>query len=97
MVKPSKVFISDCVELRKNQVNFTFEIIAIPKNRIEAKLLDIHRKTLPQEAFKALELLKYSKDYYRKKEWEDHKDRRDIRILMIITLIIKFFLKQYYI
>ena len=25
MVKPSKeVFISDCVELRKNQVNFTF-------------------------------------------------------------------------
>ena len=69
MVKPSKeVFISDCVELRKNQVNFTFEIIAIPKNRIGAKLLDIHRKdTTPQEAFKALELLKYSKDYYRKK------------------------------
>ena len=79
MVKPSKeVFISDCVELRKNQVNFTFEIIAIPKNRIGAKLLDIHRKdTTPQEAFKALELLKYSKDYYRKKEWKTYK-RQDV-------------------
>ena len=69
LVKPSKdVFTSDCIELRKNQMNYTFEIITIPKNRIGAKLLDIHRKdTTPKESFEALELLKYSKDHYRKK------------------------------
>lgn len=82
LVKPSKeVFNSDCIELRKNQINYTFEIIAIPKNRIGAKLLDIHRKdTTPKDAFKSLELLKYSKDYFRKKGTgrPTKKDRRDI-------------------
>lgn len=82
IVKPGKeVFISDLIALRKNQINYSFEILSIPKNRIGAKLLDIHRKdTTPPEAFEAHELLKYSKDYYRKKGSgrPTKKDRRDI-------------------
>lgn len=81
-VKASKeVYISDQIALRKNQINYSFEIISIPKNRIGAKLLDIHRKdTTPKEAFIAVELLKYSKDYYRKKGTgrPTKRDRRDI-------------------
>lgn len=82
IVKPGKeVYPSDSVELRKNQINYTFEIIELPKSRIGAKLLDIHRKdTTPSEAFETLELLKFSKDYYRKKGTgrPTKKDRRDI-------------------
>ena len=43
--------------------------------------MDIYRKdTTPKEAFEAQELLKYSKDYYRKKGVgrPTKKDRRDL-------------------
>ncbi|WP_417856865.1 RNA-binding S4 domain-containing protein [Xanthomarina gelatinilytica] len=81
-VKPSRdVFPTDKVQLRKDQINYTFTINDLPPNRVGAKLVDIYRTdTTPKEAFEAQELLKYSKDYYRKKGTgrPTKKDRRDI-------------------
>lgn len=82
IVKPSReVFPLDIIETRKDQVNYKLLVNDIPESRIGAKLVDIYRidKT-PKEQFEARELLKYSKDYYRKKGTgrPTKKDRRDI-------------------
>ena len=81
-VKPAKeVYTGEKISVRKNQINYQIEIIDIPKNRVGAKLVDLYRKdTTPKEAFEAQELLKYSKDYYRKKGVgrPTKKDRRAI-------------------
>ena len=81
-IKPAKeVYIGEKLLVRKNQINYQLEILDIPKNRVGAKLVDLYRKdTTPKEQFEALELLKYSKDYYRKKGVgrPTKKDRRDI-------------------
>jgi ribosome-associated heat shock protein Hsp15 len=81
-VKASKeVFIGDYIIVRKNQINYEFEVLDIPKNRVGAKLVDLYRmdKT-PKEAFETNELLKFAKSYYRKKGVgrPTKKDRRDI-------------------
>jgi len=81
-VKPSRdVYATDKIELRKNQINYQLTVNDLPPNRVGAKLVDIYRTdTTPKEQFKAQELLKYSKDYYRKKGVgrPTKKDRRDI-------------------
>ncbi|MFC2109938.1 RNA-binding S4 domain-containing protein [Bacteroidota bacterium] len=81
-LKPSKeVYIGEKLLVRKNQINYELEILDVPKSRVGAKLVDLYRKdTTPKEQFEALELLKYSKDYYRKKGVgrPTKKDRRDI-------------------
>jgi len=81
-VKPSRdVFPTDKVQLRKDQINYNFTINDLPPNRVGAKLVDIYRTdTTPKEALEAQDLLKYSKDYYRKKGTgrPTKKDRRDI-------------------
>ncbi len=81
-VKPSKdTFVGDKLIVRKNQINYELEVLDIPKNRVGAKLVDLYRKdTTPKEAFDHQELLKLSKDYYRKKGTgrPSKKDRRDI-------------------
>lgn len=80
--KPSRdVYAQDKIELRKDQINYSLKINDIPTNRVGAKLVDIYRTdTTPKEAFEAIELLKYSKEYYRKKGSgrPTKKDRRDI-------------------
>jgi ribosome-associated heat shock protein Hsp15 len=56
-------------------------VLAIPENRVGAKLVDIYRKDeTPEEAFAHLELLKLSKEHYRKngEGRPTKKDRRDI-------------------
>lgn len=82
VAKPSRdVFPTDEVHVRKDQINYSFTINDIPPNRVGAKLVDIYRiDTTPKEAFESQELLKYSKDYYRKKGTgrPTKKDRRDI-------------------
>ena len=82
VAKPSReVFPLDEIELRKNQINYKLKVNDIPENRLGAKLVDIYRTDLtPKEAYEALELLKYSKEYYRKKGAgiPTKKDRRDI-------------------
>ncbi|MGY0392050.1 RNA-binding S4 domain-containing protein [Bizionia sp. KMM 8389] len=81
-VKPSReVFPSDKIEVRKDQINYNLTVNDLPPNRVGAKLVDIYRvDTTPKDAFAAKELLKYSKDYYRKKGTgrPTKKDRRDI-------------------
>lgn len=82
VVKPSRdVYPGDKLVVRKNQVNYELEILDLPANRVGAKLVDIYRKdTTPQEAFEHSELLKFSKEYYRKKGTgrPTKKDRREI-------------------
>lgn len=82
IVKPSRdVYATDTVELRKDQINYKITINDLPKNRVGAKLVDLYRTDItPKEQFEAKELLKYSKDYYRKKGAgrPTKKDRRDI-------------------
>ncbi|MBT8326030.1 MAG: RNA-binding S4 domain-containing protein [Winogradskyella sp.] len=82
VVKPSReVYIGDNISVRKDQINYQLRVNDIPESRVGAKLVDIYRTdTTPKEAFEAKELLKYSKDYYRKKGAgrPTKKDRRDI-------------------
>ena len=81
-VKPSReVYATDKINIRKNQVNYVIQVLDTPKNRVGAKLVDMYRKDItPKENFEHLELLKYAKDYYRKKGVgrPTKKDRRDI-------------------
>jgi ribosome-associated heat shock protein Hsp15 len=81
-IKPSKeVFIGEKVIVRKNQISYELEVLDIPPSRVGAKLVDLYRKDItPKEAFANQELLKASKDYYRKKGTgrPTKKDRRNI-------------------
>lgn len=82
IAKPSRdVYAQDTIQLRKNQINYKLKVTNIPDSRVGAKLVDIYRVDItPKEQFEAQELLKYSKDYYRKKGVgrPTKKDRRDI-------------------
>lgn len=82
VVKPSRdVYPLDVIMVRKNQINYVLEVLDLPKSRLGAKLVDIYRKDItPKENFEKLDLLKYSKDYYRKKGTgrPTKKDRRDL-------------------
>ncbi len=82
IVKPSReVYPADQIIVRKNQINYTLDVIEIPPSRVGAKLVGLYRTdTTPKEAFENTELLKYSKDYYRKKGMgrPTKKDRRDL-------------------
>lgn len=81
-VKPSReVYPGDQVQIRKDQVDYVIEVLDIPESRLGAKLVDIYRKDItPKENLEKLELLKYSKDHYRKRGTgrPTKKDRRDL-------------------
>lgn len=81
-VKPSReVYPQDIISFRKDQINYKIRVNDLPSSRLGAKLVDIYRTDLtPKEQFEAKELLKYSKDYYRKKGTgrPTKKDRRDL-------------------
>ncbi len=82
LIKPSReIYPTDKITVRKNQINYELVVLDTPDNRIGAKLVDIYRKDItPKESLQKLDLLKYSKDYYRKKGAgrPTKKDRRDI-------------------
>ncbi|MDP5044946.1 MAG: RNA-binding S4 domain-containing protein, partial [Leeuwenhoekiella sp.] len=75
------VFPSDTIQVRKNQVDYVLEVIEHPPSRVGAKLVGLYviDKT-PAENLEKLDLLKYSKDYYRKRGTgrPTKKDRRDL-------------------
>ena len=76
-----EVFPSDKITFRKDQINYIITVLDIPQNRVGAKLVDIYRKDeTPAEAFAHLELLKLSKEHYRKTGdgRPTKKDRRDL-------------------
>lgn len=81
-VKPSKeVYANEVILVRKNQINYQIKVLDIPPSRVGAKLVDLYRKDItPKEEFEKTELLKFAKDYYRKKGTgrPTKKDRRDI-------------------
>ena len=82
IAKPSKeVFTTDQITFRKDQITQKITVLDIPQNRVGAKLVDIYRKDeTPAEAFQHLELLKLSKEHYRKTGdgRPTKKDRRDL-------------------
>ena len=82
IVKPSReVYPGDNLKVRKDQVNYTLRVIEVPKSRVGPKLVDLYRvDTTSKEASQHKELLKYSKEYYRKRGMgrPTKKDRRDI-------------------
>ena len=81
-IKASKlIFNGEIITVRKDQINYKIQVLDIPANRVGAKLVDLYRKDItPAEEFEKFDLLKYSKDYYRKKGTgrPTKKDRRDI-------------------
>ena len=81
-IKPSKeIFGGELLVVRKNQINYQIKVLSLPESRVGAKLVDQYRKDVtPKEEFEKTELLKYAKDYYRKKGIgrPTKKDRRDI-------------------
>ena len=81
-IKTSKeMFGGEVIVVRKNQINYQIKALSLPESRVGAKLLDEYRKDVtPKEEFEKTDLLKYAKDYYRKKGIgrPTKKDRRDI-------------------
>jgi len=88
-VKPSReIYGNETIIVRKNQINYQLKVLDIPPSRVGAKLVDLYRKDItPKEEFEKTELLKYAKDYYRKKGTgrPTKKDRRDIEDYNIST------------
>lgn len=82
VAKPSKeVFPGDRVTFRKDQITQVISVLDIPPSRVGAKLVDIYRKDeTPPEVFAHLEMLKLSKEHYRKTGdgRPTKKDRRDL-------------------
>jgi ribosome-associated heat shock protein Hsp15 len=82
IAKASKeVFPSDKITFRKDQITQIISVLDIPANRVGAKLVDVYRKDeTPAESFAHLELLKLSKEHYRKTGTgrPTKKDRRDL-------------------
>jgi len=82
VAKPSKeVFPSDEITFRKDQITQKITVLDVPQNRVSAKLVDIYRKDeTPIEVYKHLEMLKLSKEHYRKTGdgRPTKKDRRDL-------------------
>ena len=53
------VFVGDKLNVRKDQITYTYTVLDVPQNRLGAKLVDMYRKDdTPKEAFEHLELLK---------------------------------------
>ena len=81
-VKPAKeIFGNEIINIRKNQMNYEIAVIDIPKSRVGAKLVDLYRKDMtPKEELERLDLLKFTKNHYRKKGTgrPTKRDRRDI-------------------
>jgi len=72
---------ADTITVRKNQIDYSFEILQLPQSRIGAKLVSLYiTDRTPKEELDKLELKKLSRDYYRAKGEgrPTKKDRRDL-------------------
>lgn len=82
VAKPSKeVFPTDKITFRKDQITYIITVLDIPSNRVGQKLVDVYRKDeTPEEAFEHFEMMKLSKEHYRKHGdgRPTKKDRRDL-------------------
>ena len=76
-----EVFPMDKISFRKDQITYSITVLDIPPNRVGPKLVDIYRKDeTPAEVFAHLDMLKLSKEHYRKTGVgrPTKKDRRDL-------------------
>ena len=76
-----EVFPMDKISFRKDQITYSITVLDIPLNRVGPKLVDIYRKDeTPAEVFAHLDMLKLSKEHYRKTGVgrPTKKDRRDL-------------------
>jgi ribosome-associated heat shock protein Hsp15 len=72
VAKPSKeVFPTDKVTFRKDQITQIITVLDIPESRVGLNWLIYRRNDTPAESFQHLELLKLSKQHYRKMVPED--------------------------
>lgn len=82
VAKPSKeVYATDTITFRKDQITQIIKVLDVPDSRLSAKLVDIYcTNETPPETYQHLELLKLSKEHYRKngEGRPTKKDRRDI-------------------
>lgn len=85
-VKPSReVYPTDLLQVRKNQIDYIVEVLDLPQSRLGAKLVGMYAQDkTPKENIEKLDLLKYSREYYRKKGAgrPTKKDRRSIDDIM---------------
>lgn len=80
--KASKeIMVSDEIEVRKDQINYSYQILQIPSSRLGAKLVSLYLvdKTSKEELGKLL-LRRLEQDYYRERGEgrPTKKDRRDL-------------------
>ena len=68
IAKASKeVFPSDKVTFRKEQITRILTVLDVPPSRVGAKLVDLYCKDeTPETSFEHLEMIKLSKEHYRK-------------------------------
>lgn len=82
IVKPSReIFPGEKIAVRKNQIDYLLEVLDLPVSRVGAKLVNLYMNDLtPKENLEKLDLLNFSKAYYRKTGTgrPTKKDRRDI-------------------
>lgn len=72
---------SDRVTVRKDQIDYEFEVLQLPKSRVGAKLVSLHIvDRTPREELEKLEIKRLERDYYREKGEgrPTKKDRRDL-------------------
>lgn len=72
---------SDLITVRKDQIDYSFEILQLPSGRLGAKLVSLYiTDRTSKEELQKLELKKLSRDYYRSKGEgrPTKKDRRDL-------------------
>jgi len=72
---------ADFITVRKDQIDYQFEILQLPKSRIGAKLVSLHiADRTPKEELEKLEIKRLEQDYYREKGEgrPTKKDRRNL-------------------
>jgi ribosome-associated heat shock protein Hsp15 len=86
VVKPARdVYAGDMITLRKNQIDYTIEVLDLPSGRVGNKLVDLYRvDRTPRENFEARKMIELNQDYYRRKGEgrPTKKDRRDLSKLL---------------
>lgn len=69
IAKPSReVFPGDLIALRKEQVDYVMEVIALPESRVGAKLLNLYRTDMtPPENLEVARLKQLAQSHYRER------------------------------